>query len=58
MRRCPKRSSVDTITGVYAQMLAAERAAGARDAIAAGTKVLVDVLKQTGKGYEELVFAI
>ena len=37
---------------------AAEKAAGARDAIAAGTKVLVDILTQKGMSYEELVFAI
>lgn len=58
VRRCPKRSAVDAITPVYAQMLAAEKAAGARDAIAAGTQVLVDLLTQTGKGYEELIFAL
>jgi hypothetical protein len=39
-------------------MLQAEKSAGARDAIAAGTQVLVDVLKQTGMGYEQLVFAL
>ncbi|MCB1955268.1 MAG: PAS domain-containing protein [Rhodocyclaceae bacterium] len=58
VRRCPKRSAIDAITPVYAQMLAAEKKAGARDAIAAGTGVLVDVMKQTGMGYEELIFAL
>jgi len=57
VRRCPKRSAIDAIT-LYAQMLAAEKKAGARDAIAAGTGVLVDVMKQTGMGYEELIFAL
>jgi PAS domain S-box-containing protein len=58
VRRCPKRSAVETIAGVYAQMLAAEKAAGARDAIAAGTGVLVGVMEQMRMGYEELVFAL
>ncbi|MEW6163819.1 MAG: PAS domain-containing protein [Pseudomonadota bacterium] len=58
VRRCPKRSAVETVAPVYAQMVAAEKAAGARDAIAAGTQVLVDLLTKTGKSYEELVFAL
>lgn len=58
VRRCPQRSAIDKIAPVYQQMLAAERAAGARDAIAAGTAVLVSVLEQTGMDYEELVFAL
>ncbi|MCB1890276.1 MAG: PAS domain-containing protein [Rhodocyclaceae bacterium] len=58
VRRCPKRSAIETITPVYAQMLAAEKAAGAREAIGAGTQVLVDVMTQMGMGYEELVFAL
>lgn len=58
VRRCPKAQAVSTIAPVYRQMLEAERAAGARDAIAAGTRVLVDLLQQTGKSYEELVFSL
>jgi PAS domain S-box-containing protein len=58
VRRCPKREALDKIAPVYKQMLAAESAAGARDAIAAGTGVLVDLLKQTGMSYEELVFSL
>lgn len=58
VRRCPKRAAVEAIEPVYRQMVAAERAAGARDAIAAGTKVLVDLLDKTGKSYEELVFSL
>ena len=42
----------------YATMLAAERAAGARSAIEAGTAVLVDVLKKSEMSYEQLVFAL
>lgn len=58
VRRCPKRSALEKIDPVYRQMLQAEKSAGARDAIAAGTQVLVDVMKQTGMGYEQLVFAL
>lgn len=58
VRRCPKRSAIEAITPVYARMLAAEKAVPARDAIDAGTRVLTDLLKQTGKSYEELVFSL
>jgi PAS domain S-box-containing protein len=58
VRRCPKRSAIETIDSVYRQMLAAEQAAGARDAIAAGTQVLVDQLTAAGMSYEQLVFAL
>jgi len=58
VRRCPKRSAIEKVEPVYRQMVEAERAAGPRDAIAAGTKVLTDLLKQTGMGYEELVFSL
>lgn len=58
VRRCPKRSAIEKIEPVYRQMLAAEQAAGARDAIAAGTAVLVGLLKQTGMSYEELIFSL
>ena len=58
VRRCPRRTAVEAIEGVYRSMLAAENAVGAREAIAAGTNVLVDVMNQTGKSYEELIFSL
>jgi hypothetical protein len=58
VRRYPKREAIAKIEPVYRQMLLAEKNAGARDAIAAGTQVLVDVLNQAGMGYEELVFSL
>lgn len=58
VRRRPQRSAVEAIAGVYSKMLAAEKAAGAKDAIAAGTQVLVDQLNAAGMGYEELVFSL
>lgn len=58
VRRCPGRAAVEKIDPVYRQMLAAEKAAGAREAMPAGTRVLLDLLKQMEMGYEELVFAL
>jgi PAS domain S-box-containing protein len=58
VRRCPSAAAVAKIEPVYKAMLEAERTAGARSAIEAGTAVLVDILKQTGLGYEELVFSL
>jgi hypothetical protein len=39
-------------------MLEAEKTAGPANAIAASTKILVDVLKDKGLSYDELVLAI
>ncbi|MEK7736289.1 MAG: PAS domain-containing protein [Pseudomonadota bacterium] len=58
VRRCPKRSAIEKIEPVYRQMLAAEQSVGAKQAIDAGTQVLVDLLKSTGLSYEELVFSL
>lgn len=58
VRRCPKRDALEKVAPVYRQMVEAEKAAGARDAIKAGTAVLVDLLKQTGMSYEQLVFSL
>ncbi|MBL8473168.1 MAG: PAS domain-containing protein [Rhodocyclaceae bacterium] len=58
VRRCPRREAIAKIEPVYRQMLAAEKAAGARDAIAAGTKVLVDLMQGAGVDYEQLVFSL
>lgn len=58
VRRCPGRKAIAKIEPVYRQMLDAERRAGARDAIAAGTQVLLDLLAKTGVDYEELVFSL
>jgi PAS domain S-box-containing protein len=58
VRRCPSRKAIAAIEPVYRDMLAAEQRAGARDAIAAGTQVLLDLLGKSGTSYEELVFAL
>ena len=58
VRRKPKLSGIQTVTGLYAAMLEAERKAGPANAIAASTKILVDLLKAKGLTYDELVLAI
>lgn len=58
VRRCPRPEALNTIRPIYEQMLAAEKAAGSRDAIAAGYKVLTDRLQKEGVSYEELVLTI
>ncbi len=45
-------------TGLYRAMLEAEQRAGSRDAIAASTKILTDLLAEKGMSYDELVLAI
>jgi PAS domain S-box-containing protein len=58
VRRKPKLSGVQTASAVYALMLEAEKKAGPANAIEAGTKVLVDILKEKGVSYDDLVLAI
>jgi len=58
VRRKPKASGVQTAAGLYQAMLNAERQAGARDAMAASTQLLLDLLADKGMSYDELVLAI
>lgn len=58
VRRKPKASGVQTVSAVYAAMLAEEKRAGPANAIAAATKVLANVLTEKGLSYDELVLAI
>jgi PAS domain S-box-containing protein len=58
VRRKPKTSGVNVATEVYRLMLEAEKKAGPANAIAASTKVLVDILNEKGLSYDELVLAI
>jgi hypothetical protein len=43
---------------VYRLMLEAEKRAGPANAIAAATKVLVDILNEKGLSYDELILTI
>jgi len=58
VRRKPKASGVKTVTDLYRTMLDAERRAGAKDAIAASSRILTDLLAEKGLSYDELVLAI
>lgn len=58
VRRKPKLSGIQVVTGLYAAMLAEEKKVGAAGAIAASTKILVDVLTEKELSYDELVLAI
>ena len=54
VRRKPKASALDLIKPLYAKMLQAERTGG----IAAGEKVLNDLLHEKGVSYDEFVISI
>jgi len=58
VRRKPKISGIQVVTDLYAAMLAEEKKVGAAHAIAASTRLLVDVLNEKGLSYDELILAI
>lgn len=58
VRRKPRASGVQTVTGLYRAMLEAEARAGARDAMSASTRLLLDLLAEKGMSYDQLVLAI
>ncbi len=58
VRRKPKPEAVKVVGGLYQAMLEAERNAGTRDAIAASTKILTDLLAQKGVSYDQLIFSL
>ncbi|MFA7238932.1 MAG: PAS domain-containing protein [Sulfuricellaceae bacterium] len=58
VRRKPKAEAVKIVSGLYQAMLEAEKKAGARDAIAASTKILVNLLTEKGISYDELIFSL
>ena len=58
VRRKPRMSGIQAVTGLYAAMLAEEKRVGPANAIAASTKILVDLLNEKGLSYDELVLAI
>ncbi len=58
VRRKPKLSGIQTVSGLYAAMLEAEKKAGAANAITASTKILVDLLNEKGLSYDELILAV
>lgn len=57
VRRKPKPGTIQTISDLYAEMLAEEARAGARDAVAASLSRLTDILKQREETYEEFILS-
>lgn len=58
VRRAPKRSAVDLLSGVYQMMLAEEQRVGPRDACEASLALLTNILNEKGMSYEELILAL
>ena len=58
VRRAPKRSAVDLLSGVYKSMLVEEERAGSRDACDASLALLSQILADKGMSYEELILAL
>ncbi|MEZ4227207.1 MAG: PAS domain-containing protein [Polyangiaceae bacterium] len=58
-RRVPERKAIDTIRGVYAELLATEaKASGKPEAVQLGRERLAELLTQEKTSYDEFVFAI
>ncbi|MFK5950230.1 MAG: PAS domain-containing protein [Methylococcales bacterium] len=58
VRRKPDPVKLKIISSIYQNMLVAEKQAGTRDAITAGTKVLTDIIEPTGKDYREFILSL
>lgn len=58
VRRKPKESAVNLVGGVYRAMLEAEQRVGPRDAIAAASKLLTDLLAEKRVSYPEFILSL
>jgi len=58
VRRAPRRSAIQTVEGLYRQMLEAEKQAGARDACDASLNLLTRILQEKGMTYEQFILSI
>ena len=58
VRRKPSRAGIESISGVYQEMLQIEQRAGARDAPTVSVNWLVDFLKSKGTTYEEFIHTL
>lgn len=58
VRRKPRPDALPVISDVYRQMLDIEKKAGTKDAMAASTQFLLDLLNEKGATYEELVLTL
>ncbi|MBY0578494.1 MAG: PAS domain-containing protein [Burkholderiales bacterium] len=57
VRRKPDPKAVQTMGEVYRLMLEEEQRAGARDAIAASTRLMLNLLSEKGLSYDEFILA-
>jgi len=58
VRRKPRDEAVKAASTLYQAMLEAERKAGAKDAIAASSRILTQLLAEKGVTYEEFVLSL
>lgn len=58
VRRKPRKSAVDQVSRLYAQMLDAENKAGSKDACTASINMLTDLLNEKGMNYEAFILSI
>lgn len=58
VRRKPNPEAIKAVSSLYAQMLEVEKNAGAKNAIEASSKLLIDFLDEKRLSYEELVIAL
>lgn len=58
VRRKPNKSKLASIQDLYRDMLSAEQRADRRDAILAGSEVLNNALKSSGKNYHEFILTL
>ncbi len=58
VRRKPDPAKLRIIEQLYKEMYMAEQQAGARDAVGAGTDVLMNRVNATGKSYREFILSI
>lgn len=58
VRRMPRREAIDAIEPIYQEMLAAEQAAGPKDAITAGTRILQSRLQEGNIEYEPFILGL
>jgi len=58
VRRKPSPAAIATVSGLYRQMLAAEQAAGSKNACAASLELLQATLAQHGASYASFILSI
>ncbi len=58
VRRLPSQEALNIIEPIYREMLTAEQAAGTRDAVAAGTRILQSHLQEGNSEYEPFILGL